>query len=68
MQKRLSYTLSSLQLPFTQHIVHSAEKFLRSVRLAYETTVIGNFCLSGLYLAGSDDQDDAGPPSMNLSR
>jgi hypothetical protein len=66
--KRLSYTLSSLQLPFTQHIVHFAEKFLRSVRLAYETTVIGNFCLSGLDPAGSDDQEDAGPPSMNLSR
>jgi hypothetical protein len=45
-------TLSSLQLRFAQHIVHFSEKFLRSVRLAYETTVIGNFYharrLSGL--------------------
>jgi hypothetical protein len=30
--------------------------------------VIGNFRLSGRYLAGSDDQEDSGPTSVNLSR
>jgi hypothetical protein len=29
---------------------------------------IGNFRLSGLYLTGSDDQEDIGPTSVNLSR
>ena len=30
--------------------------------------VIGNFRLSRLYLTGSDDQENAGPTSVNLSR
>ena len=55
-------------LGFARHIVHFAEQIPRSVGLAYEAVVIGNFRLSGRYLAGSDDQEDSGPTSLNLSR
>jgi hypothetical protein len=37
-------------------------------RFAHETAIVGNFRLSGLYLAGSDDQKDVGPTGVNLSR
>jgi hypothetical protein len=56
------------RLRFAQHIVHFAEQLIGSVRLANEVAVIGNFRLSGLYLTGSDDEEDAGPTSVNLSR
>ena len=54
-------------LGFARHIVHFAEQIPRSVGLAYEAVVIRNFRLSGRYLAGSDDQEDSGPTSVNLS-
>jgi hypothetical protein len=55
-------------LRFAHHIVDFAEQILFSVRLADEAAMIGNFRLSGRYLTGSDDQEDAGPTSVNLSR
>jgi hypothetical protein len=63
-----SRPVEAARLRFAQHIVHFAEQLVRSVRLAYEAAVIGNFSLSGLHLTGSDDQEDAGPTSVNLSR
>jgi hypothetical protein len=55
-------------LRFAHHIVHFAEQFIGSVRLADEVPVIGNFCLIGLYVTGSYNQEDVGPPGVNLSR
>ena len=52
----------------SHQIVDFTEQIIRSVRLGHEAAIVGNFPWGRLFLTGSDDQEDVGPTSVNLSR